>query len=74
VNPAVASLRYPDRVWGLSGWIVGLVVDIVAVGLAFRRSRRIDAGQVSASWLREQRAEKQERFLADRDSSPHGLL
>ena len=44
-------------------WIAVLVVAIVVVGFALRRgsSRHIDAGQVSESWLQEQRAEKQDR-------------
>jgi hypothetical protein len=46
-------------------WIAVVVAGIVAVGFALKRAfvgRKIDSGQVSESWLREQRAEKQDRF------------
>ena len=49
-------------------WIAVLLAGVLGVGLALKRvrgasSRSIDAGEISESWLREQRAEKQrDRF------------
>jgi hypothetical protein len=52
----------------MATWIALLVAGVViALGIATKRATkasRIDAGQVSESWLREQRAEKQDRFNA----------
>jgi hypothetical protein len=52
----------------VSVWIAVLLAGVFGVGLAIKRvrgssSRSIDAGEISESWLREQRAEKQrDRF------------
>jgi hypothetical protein len=49
-------------------WIAVMIAAVVGVGVAARRFRapsspRIDVGDVSDSWLREQRAEKrQDRY------------
>jgi hypothetical protein len=49
-------------------WIAVLIAGVVGVGFAIARRRSsssptIDAGDISESWLREQRAEKQrDRF------------
>jgi hypothetical protein len=46
------------------GWVALLVVSLVGLGVAWRRtaSRNIDTGQVSEGWLRTQRAEKRDPF------------
>ena len=49
----------------MSVWLIGLFVGLVGIGFALKRvssARTIDAGEVSEGWLREQRAEKQDRF------------
>jgi hypothetical protein len=46
-------------------WVAVFVVGLVGASVAWRRTsptRTINAGQVSQSWLREQRAEKQNPF------------
>ncbi len=48
-------------------WVAVLIVGLVGAGVAWRRTsavRTINAGQVSPSWLREQRAEKVDRFAS----------
>jgi hypothetical protein len=45
-------------------WLTAFVAGLIGIGFAFRRAsadRRINAGEVSESWLREQRAEKRDR-------------
>ncbi len=59
------AIRYPFPV---TVWIAVLLAGFFGVGLVVKRvrgssSRSIDAGEISESWLREQRAEKQrDRF------------
>jgi len=47
-------------------WLALLVAGVIGGGLALKRRstlrQNIHAGQVSESWLREHRAEKQDRF------------
>jgi hypothetical protein len=45
-------------------WLTALIAGLIGIGFVIKRGtagRQINAGEVSESWLREQRAEKQER-------------
>jgi hypothetical protein len=44
--------------------VIGVVGAAVVLKRALASPRNISAGQVSESWLREQRAQKQDRFQA----------
>jgi hypothetical protein len=61
-TPAILPIEYPSTV---DAWIIiALLVGIVAVGFAVTRRQRwqggsqIDLGEVSQSWIREQRSDK----------------
>jgi high-affinity Fe2+/Pb2+ permease len=46
-------------------WLALVIAGLFGVGVAWKRassSRNINAGQVSEGWLREQRAEKRDRY------------
>ena len=49
-------------------WITLVIVGVIGAGFVWKRTsssaRAIDAGEVSESWLREHRAEKQDRFAS----------
>jgi hypothetical protein len=45
-------------------WLTAVIAGLIGIGFVFRRGssdRSINAGEVSESWLREQRAEKRDR-------------